>query len=175
MGNLKDETGNRFGRLVVIQKVTSKDKSGAWWLCLCDCGATIELSSNKLRTEHTKSCGCLKRDIAHTINRRHGMSRTRTYKTWKEMRARCAKPQKWQYKYYGAKGINVCKRWESFELFYADMGDRPEGTSIDRINPEGDYEPTNCRWATPKQQAETNSGCFKKGLIPWNKGVQNKH
>ena len=85
------------------------------------------------------------------------------------MRRRCLNPHATQYKWYGGRGIAICQRWDSFENFAADMGERPAGTSLDRINPDRGYEPGNCRWATPKQQAETNRGLFKKGLVPWNK------
>lgn len=94
----------------------------------------------------------------HVKNRRtHGMSKTRTYKTFCEMKARCLNPRATKYEYYGGKGISVCERWMKFENFYKDMGKRPEGMTLDRINSNGNYEPTNCRWATAKQQG--NNRC----------------
>lgn len=82
------------------------------------------------------------------------------------MRQRCNNPNSDQWKWYGGRGISICERWDNFTLFLEDMGERPQGHSIDRINPDGNYEPSNCRWATPKQQAENNRGCFKPKLIP---------
>lgn len=167
----RNEVGNRYGRLVALRKVPARDRSGAWYQCRCDCGEITYVSTNKLRNGHTKSCGCLKRErgIAGP-NLSHGMSKTRTYKTWKLMRARCNTPSDSHYRWYGARGIAVCPRWESFENFLSDMGERPQGQTLDRIDPDGDYEPSNCRWATTKEQAETNRGCFRKGSVPWNKG-----
>lgn len=172
MARKKDETGNRYGRLVVRHKVASRDKSAAWWECVCDCGSVIQISANKLRTGHTKSCGCLKQEvISQGTNRLHGMSKTRTYRTWKEMKGRCYRPTASQYKWYGGRGVSVCERWGDFARFLADMGERPPGKTLDRINPDGDYEPSNCRWATPKEQAAGNRGCFAKGSTPWNKRI----
>lgn len=83
----------------------------------------------------------------------HRMSKTRTYRSWRKMRERCLNPKTWQYKYYGGLGVTICKRWEKFENFLADMGERPEGMSLDRINTYGNYTPKNCRWASATQQA----------------------
>lgn len=85
-------------------------------------------------------------------NVRHGLTKSPTYRTWRSMKARCYNPQSLSFKYYGAKGIRICERWESFDAFLEDMGERPEGTSIDRLDSTKNYEPENCRWATTKQQ-----------------------
>ena len=97
-------------------------------------------------------------------------NKSKTYRTWKEMRQRCGNPNADQYKWYGGRGVKICERWSDFVNFLVDMGERPEGKTIDRIDSDKDYEPSNCRWATPKEQAETNRGVFKKGHKPWNKG-----
>lgn len=128
-------------------------------------------TSYKLRTGHTTSCGCEQKVRTSAALTTHGASAARspTYRTWKEMRNRCRNPAATQWRWYGGRGVKVCARWETFENFLADMGPRPQGASIDRVNPDGDYTPDNCRWATAKQQAETNRGLFRKGQVPWNK------
>lgn len=170
MGRLKEVTGMRFGNLTVLGRSIRKSSAGALWVCQCDCGGNTVTTSLKLRTGHSASCGCKREKIlASGTNLTHGLSKTRTYRTWKEMRNRCKNEKATQYKWYGARGVSVCERWEKFENFLDDMGIRPVDKTLDRINPELGYSKENCRWATSKQQAETNRGCFKKGLIPWNK------
>ena len=163
-----DVAGQKFGRLTVLGAADRTSPAGKLWRCQCECGGETVTTSLKLRNGHTKSCGCLVRE--RLIHRTHGLSNSgRTYKTWKEMRQRCTNPNADQFKWYGGRGISVCGRWDSYENFLADMGERPAGTTLDRINGDGNYEPMNCRWATAKQQAETNRGVFKAGLVPWNK------
>ncbi len=132
-----------------------------FWKCVCDCGNTVTVRANSLRQGRTRSCGCLYRDNASLFNRRHGHTKkgsksSPTYISWVKMKGRCYKQTDSGYYLYGARGISVCSRWFDFVNFLADMGERPIGTTIDRLNPAGHYMPSNCRWATPKQQAETN-------------------
>ena len=156
---LIDLTGTKFNFLTVLEKFDTTS-AGARWLCLCDCGEKTVVNSLKLRKGFTKSCGCHRRSIK--ANKTHGMAnKTKTYKTWKCMRHRCNNRNSTQYKWYGAKGITYDKAWDDFLVFLADMGERPDGKTLDRINPDLGYFKDNCRWATPKEQAETNRGLFK--------------
>lgn len=162
MSQLVDISGKRFGLLTIVGRSSRKSKAGAVWIASCDCGGSTETTSLKIRSGHTSSCGC-KKDGSFNVT--HGRSKNcsgQTYRSWKEMRQRCMNPASPKWKWYGGRGVSICERWNLFEMFLADMGERPKGHSIDRINPDGNYEPSNCRWATPKQQAETNRGCFKK-------------
>ena len=161
MGTLIDLVGKKFHRLTVTAKAPS-GAAGAAWLCVCDCGNMTVANSLKLRNSHTKSCGCLRKE--RNPNLKHGLSnKSKTYKTWKCMRSRCDSPTSTQYKWYGGRGIKYDTRWNDYTAFVADMGERPDGKTLDRINPDLGYFKENCRWATPKEQAENNRGLFKKG------------
>ena len=148
--NMIDETGNRHGRLSVTARADST-KRGAQWSCVCDCGNRVDVSGSQLRNGKTRSCGCLARDL----NTKHGESSRRTpeYSTWHAMLKRCTNPNATGYDNYGGRGIAVCDRWRRYENFLADMGRRPLGTSIDRRDNDGNYEPGNCRWATAIEQS----------------------
>lgn len=140
--------GRVFGRLTAIKRVGTNKRNNAIWLCRCECGEETSVPATKLITEQTRSCGCLWEDVIRT----HGYSRTRTYKIWSHIRQRCLNPNVDVWANYGGRGISLCERWHSYENFLADMGDAPRDHSIDRINVNGDYEPSNCRWATNKEQ-----------------------
>lgn len=155
---MKDITGMIFGRLTAI-KPAEKNKHGRWmWLCKCSCGNEKIVSSNALLRGYTKSCGCLDKEkhITHPNRRTHGQCGTRLYRIWKAMKKRCFNENNSDYKkWYGSHGVTVCNEWLKFEPFYewAIVNGYSDDLSIDRINPYGNYEPNNCRWATPKEQA----------------------
>lgn len=153
-----DLTGKVFGRLTVISKAPATEGNrGARWNCVCECGNTTVSRSDGLNNGRTKSCGCHRAELGgkrmvemHTT---HGMCGTPEYRTWRSIMNRCTNPNDPSFKDYGARGISVCDRWESFENFYADMGDKPAGLSIERLDVNGNYDPLNCVWADRETQA----------------------
>lgn len=142
--------GRQFGRLTAIAIDPAKRNSGkVYWACRCFCGGRTSASANNLKTGKVRSCGCVRPG-----NRTHGKSWMPEHKVWKSMRRRCASVRDKHWKDYGGRGIKVCARWGSFENFLEDMGRRPTPKhSLDRVDNNGDYEPTNCRWSTIDEQA----------------------
>ena len=140
--------GARFGRLVVVEKY-----EGSRRRCVCDCGKQTLVYAENLNRDRTRSCGCLRDEVVKQKATTHGMSKTATYRIWRNMLNRCMNPHVPHWHRYGGRGITVAQRWLSFESFLADMGERPPGCSIDRYPDNcGHYAPGNCRWASAKQQ-----------------------
>lgn len=146
-----DLTGNRYGMLVVVCSAGRRG-SQSLWLCKCDCGNQATKQLGNLRNGHTVSCGCKRSTATALAKTTHGQCGTPTYKSWQSMVTRCLNPGNHKFKDYGARGISVCERWKVFEGFFADMGERPEGTTLGRIDNDGNYEPGNCAWQNPVDQ-----------------------
>ena len=172
MSRCIDLTGERFGILTVKERSGTSVHNAALWLCKCDCGNEIIVTSNNLRTGHTKSCGCVRRkktsEWLKQNNYKHGGSRTRLYRVWWGMKARTENQSNSHYKYYGARGIKVCDEWQDFSAFRswalangynekADFGD----CTIDRIDVDKGYAPDICRWVNLKVQANNKRKAVK--------------
>jgi len=163
MGKVNDLTGQKFGRLTAIKIIgLDKIKRNKVWLCQCECGNTAQVKAVFLGNGTTKSCGCLSKETsirtikkAHITNIKHGMINTRLYSIWASMKDRCYNKNNTAYKYYGGKNIAICEEWKNnFMNFYnwAMENGYQDDLSIDRINSDGNYEPSNCHWATKKEQ-----------------------
>lgn len=164
MTALTDLTGERFGRLTVIERGPNDNTGKVQWMCECDCGATSVHRTTHLKSGRAVSCGCKRAEYASTtlkeVNRTHGQSKSLTYTSWKSMKERCLNPNAPNYDKYGGRGVVIHQPWvDSYETFLADVGERPSyDYSIDRIDNTGNYVPGNVRWATRSQQQRNKGG-----------------
>ena len=148
--NFRDLTGRQFSRLKVLKRAANDRLPRALWLCVCECGNQTIVAAGNLTTGTVRSCGCLRKEILGQTSLTHGMTGTSAYNRYSTAKQRCQNPKNHKYAIYGGRGIKFL--YESFEEFFADLGDPPPGHSLERIDNDGHYEPGNCRWATPADQ-----------------------
>jgi hypothetical protein len=141
----RDLSGLSFNGVEILR--VSHVKRSYFYVCRCSCGTEFTAEGDKIKRGHTRSCGCINESL------KHGKVGSSTYGIWAAMKTRCLNQNSPAYPYYGARGITVCERWMEFRKFLEDMGERPPGLSIDRIDNDKGYEPGNCRWATPLEQS----------------------
>jgi hypothetical protein len=161
-----DLTGRKFGRLTVLALHPERYRYGKQtvprWLCRCDCGAETVVRGYHLRSGNTASCGCARIEKLKRIKTTHGLAKSRAYQAWHNMKSRCLNPNYNSYSYYGGRGISFDERWREFDAFYADVGDPPDGLSLDRPDNDGNYGPTNWRWTDRSTQNRNRRGRAKR-------------
>ena len=152
MAKVKNMVGQKFGRLTAIE-LLDKGKRGYHYLFACDCGNTKNICGSLVRTGKTLSCGCLRSETTAKKNFVHGLVHTGAYQSWLAMKTRCTNPNQSAYKRYGGRGIGFDPSWKLFENFVADMGERPVGMTLERIDNSKGYCKSNCKWATSAEQS----------------------
>ena len=159
MAHAKDMTGQRRGRLVVVERAGTDKSRCVLWKCKCDCGNEVVVRGTDIRAEKIQSCGCYSTENTRLRTLTHGKTRTRLYRIWAGMKQRCTNPKEDRYHRYGGRGITICDDWLDFQNFHnwAMTNGYRDDLTIDRINNDGNYEPSNCRWTTIKEQSNNKS------------------
>jgi len=173
MSKLIDLSNKRFGRLVVLQRVENSKRGESNWFCRCDCGGTKIVKGNHLREGSTRSCGCLESENRLEVNKTHGGASERLYNVWLGIRKRCFNSNELAFHNYGGRGITVCPEWNNYETFrewalktgYDENAPRGKCT-LDRIDVNGNYEPSNCRWVDMKVQRQNQRPKVPQGINP---------
>lgn len=178
MSKFVDLTGRKFGRLTVLERDGHNSRGDIMWWCRCDCGGITHTSGQNLKSGMTKSCGCLRVEAVKNIKTTHGYSKERLYGIWKGMLSRCNNASNTNYKDYGGRGIEVCPDWFAFKSFkdWSLSHGYQEDLTIDRVNVDGNYEPSNCRWVDIETQANNKRNTVRvtyngvtKSITEWSK------
>jgi hypothetical protein len=159
--------GQQFSRLTVLDFAGADSKQQTLFRCACECGNEVVVAGKNLKAKQVQSCGCLRVDKGREAglqSKVHGLIRTPTYRSWQSMKSRCLYSHERSYRWYGQKGVTICDKWMSFDGFLEDMGERPEGMTLDRINPFGNYEKNNCRWADNATQKSNTRKRYAEAL-----------
>lgn len=166
MGKIIDLTGQRFGRLVVIKQDTTSKRTK--WICECDCGKIKSIQATHLRSGASTSCGCYQKEMARKSNSKHNLTHTSLHNRWKTLKQRCLNPNSNNYKNYGGRGIKLCEEWKEFSNFYdwSIKNGYKQELELDRINNDGNYEPSNCRWIEKVKNGRNRRNTVKIDGMP---------